>query len=328
MCCCARSVWFFSIPCRESSMYAIVVNTIFPIFSIIILGLVLKSRNFIDPPFMKTANQLVYKVAIPAKIFQEIGEISFMANFNLPAVLGTLGAMLGVTALSYLACRIMKVPTGRRGTFIHSSFHGNIAYMAYAVAYFSLGDTHFARMVILSGFVILGQNILAVWIVGAYGALDAEGRHPGTLAGRIAVNPIILSVLLGIAFSLLGTGLPPMVKKALDIVSGMAFPLALLLIGASLSFGAFRAMIKEIVGIGMFKLVAFPVVGYFLMLALQVPEPMILPGLILLAAPPATITYVMAMEMGGHPELAASSISIMTLLSAVSYSFILMAFGA
>ncbi len=321
-------VHLISSPCREAEMYAIVAHTIFPIFSIIILGMVLKKRNFIDQPFMKTANQLVYKVAIPVKIFQEIAEVSLVAHFDLYAVFGALGAMVGVTVLSYLVCLMMKMPTGRRGTFIHSSFHGNIAYMAYAIAYFALGDAHFARMAILSGFVILGQNILAVWIVSAYGAPDAEGRHPGTLARRIAANPIILSVLLGIASSLLGTGLPLTVKKALDIVSGMAFPLALLLIGASLSFGAFRAMIREVVGIGVLKLLILPLVGYLFMLALQVPESIILPGLILLAAPPATITYVMAMEMGGQPELAASSISILTLLSALSYSLILAVFGA
>ncbi len=308
-------------------MFNILVNTILPIFSIILLGFVLKRRNFIDPAFVKTANQLVYKVAIPVMIFREIAEASFRANFNLAAVFCTLAAMVAVVLVSILAGRTLKVPENRRATFLHSAFHGNIGYMAYAIAFYSLGESHFARMAILSSFVILGQNLLAVWVLSTYGTLNASGEHRGTLVKRILSNPIIIAVVLGIAFSVVGTGLPVMVKKGLDILSGMAFPTALLLIGASLSFGTFRLMQKEIVGIGMLKLVGLPLFGYLFMVAFQVPETLILPGLILLASPPATVTYVMAMELGGHPELAATSISILTLLSALSYSLILAAFA-
>jgi malate permease and related proteins len=55
----------------------------------------------------------------------------------------------------------------------------------------------------------------------------------------------------------------------------------------------------------------------------QVPPIFILPGIILLASPPATVTYVMALELGGDMELAASSISVLTLASALSYSLVL-----
>ncbi len=308
-------------------MFNILVNTTLPIFSIILLGLILKRRNFIDAPFIKTANQLVYKVAIPVTIFREIGEASFRANFNLAAVFGTLAAMMMVVVVSILTSRLAKISHNRRGTFLHSSFHGNIAYMAFAVAFYSLGESHFASMAILSGFVILGQNLLAVWVLSVYGTLNTSGEGGGSLFKRVVSNPIIISVVLGIAFSLSGMSMPVTVRKGLDILSGMAFPTALLLIGASLSFGAFRVMKKELAGIGFFKLMALPLLGYLFMALFQVPQSLVLPGLILLAAPPATITYVMAVEMGGHPELAATSISVLTLLSAVSYSLILAAFA-
>ncbi len=307
-------------------MFNILVNTTLPIFSIIALGLILKRRNFIDAAFIKTANQLVYKVAIPVTIFREIGETSFRANFNLAAVFGTLTAMVLVVLGSILTSRLAKISDNRRATFLHSSFHGNIAYMAFAVAFYSLGESHFARMAILSGFVILGQNLLAVWILSVYGSLNSKGEGNGSLFKSMVSNPIIISVVLGIGFSLTGLDMPVTVRKGLDILSGMAFPMALLLIGASLSFGAFRVMKKELAGIAFFKLMALPLLGYLFMVLFQVPEALVLPGLILLAAPPATITYVMAMEMGGHPELAATSISIVTLLSALSYSLILAAF--
>jgi predicted permease len=42
--------------------------------------------------------------------------------------------------------------------------------------------------------------------------------------------------------------------------------------------------------------------------------------MILLAAPTATLTYVMAREMNGQPDLAVAAVSLTTMLSAVSYA--------
>jgi hypothetical protein len=47
----------------------------------------------------------------------------------------------------------------------------------------------------------------------------------------------------------------------------------------------------------------------------------ILPAMILLAAPPATMTYVFATEMQGDKDLAVAAISVGTVGSALSYIF-------
>ena len=46
----------------------------------------------------------------------------------------------------------------------------------------------------------------------------------------------------------------------------------------------------------------------------------VVPAIILLAAPTATVTYVMAREMQGDSEFAVVAISVNTLLSAVTYT--------
>jgi predicted permease len=43
-------------------------------------------------------------------------------------------------------------------------------------------------------------------------------------------------------------------------------------------------------------------------------------AVILLASPSATVTYVMASEMGGEPELAAAAVTISTIISIVTYT--------
>lgn len=303
-------------------------DTIVPIFSVILLGYFLKQRGIIDPPFTKTANQIVFYVAIPAMLLNSISQAPFKENFHLAAVICLLCAISVQLILSLASARVMAIPEQHRGTFLQSSFHGNLGYMAYAIAYYALGQEEFARTAILSSFLMVAQNLLAVGVLVAFRTdrkVNQE-RQGMVFLKTIYRNPIILAVIVSMLYSSLGLSIPTPIKRGLEILSGMALPTALLLIGASLSFRAVRLRIKEIVGIGFLKLICFPLLGLVAMRIAHVPDFFILPGIILLASPPATVTYVMAVELRGDPELAASSISILTLASALSYSLLLFLF--
>lgn len=304
-------------------MVTILVNTILPIFSIIFLGYVLRRKMVIDDAFARPANQIVFNIGLPAVLFSEIAHAPFRENFDLLSVICSLAALGIVVLLSLAAIRVLSVRESRRGTFLQASIHGNIGYLAYAIAYYALGDVNFARMAILSSFLLIAQNLLAVWALTSYSADVRMNGQKWMVLKNIVQNPIIMSLAAGILYSALGFKLPEPLKKGLDILSGMALPTALLLIGSSLSFGALRSMLLEIISIGILKLMALPLIGYGLMAAAGLPDPVILPGVILLASPPATISYVMATELGGDPMLAATSVSVFTLASAVSYTIIL-----
>lgn len=304
-------------------MLNILFNSILPIFSIILVGYILRKRNVITEGFARPANQIVFNIGIPAMLLNEIAQAPFNENFNFRAVICSLSALCIVLLASMVIIRVLSVQESRRGTFLQSSFHGNIGYMAYAIAYYALGEASFARMAILSSFLMVGQNLLAVWALTSHNPEVRLNGGKWTVFRNIIQNPIIVTVALGIVYSALGFKIPLPLKKGLDIMSGMALPTGLLLIGSSLSFGTLKSMITEISTIGTLKLLVLPLTGYFLMVAVNVPQPLILPGVILLASPPATISYVMAIELGGDPELAATSVSVFTLASAVSYTLIL-----
>lgn len=300
-------------------------GVILPIFSIIFLGYWLKRKRIIDPQYVKPANQIVFYVAIPAMLLNEIARAPFKSNFQITAVLCLVAALALQVLLSLMIMLLKGTPRHRRGTFLQSSFHGNLGYMAYAIAYYALGKDDFARTAILSSFLMVEQNCLAVWALTTFQPkhLANRQRYAWILTKTIAHNPIILAVIAGMIYSAAGLPLPAPIARVLDILSGMALPTALLLIGGSLSFGSLRSMVTDIASIGVLKLLGLPVLGYLLMVLAHVPTVLILPGVILLAAPPATVTYVMAGELGGDPELAATSISALTLMSAFTYSLVL-----
>ncbi len=59
-----------------------IVTTIIPIFILVILGTIARSKGFLPPEFLGPANRLVFYLAIPAMIFRAIANASLTRQFN------------------------------------------------------------------------------------------------------------------------------------------------------------------------------------------------------------------------------------------------------
>ncbi len=298
-----------------------IIATIIPIFLVIFIGWLARKKRFIPDTFLAPANRLVYYLAIPAMIFRAISKASFHEEFNLSVLFITLLSIVAVFLSIWAITTLTGMSRRLKGTFIQCAFHGNLGYIGLAVVFYYLGDPGLAKGGIFAGFIMILQNILAVITLQLHaGKTDQKKGAAGENIRRIVGHPVILSALGGILFSLSGLHLPVIVDRSLVILSGMALPLALLLIGASLSFDLIRARFKEVLSVSAFKLAVMPGLGIFLFKLFSIPAADYLPAFILLAAPTATLTYVMAKEMQGDADFAVAAISGCTLLSAVSFT--------
>jgi predicted permease len=296
-----------------------ILSTIIPIFIIIFLGVFARLRGFISTDFVNQANRLVYYIAIPAMIFSAISKASLKTEVNLVVISATLVSILLIIGVSWAAALALKIPRTSRGSFIHCSFHGNLGYIGLAVAFYYLGHSGFVRAAIIVGFVMIVQNVLAVVILQVHSRINQDHfRLFDTLKAGLT-NPVILSALAGIFFSLMDLTLPVILDRSLDILKGMALPMALLIIGASLSFEKMKHDFVIVLASTGLKTMATPAIGLALFKLLGISPENYLPGLIILAAPTATLTYIMAREMGGDPDLSVAAISICTILSGVTY---------
>lgn len=325
-----------------------IVATIVPIFLIIFIGWFIKKRNFMQDIFLGPANRIVYYIAIPAMIFSAVAKASFHDEFNIKILLITFASLFIVAGFAWLLTTVSSMPRKMKGTFMQSSFHGNFGYIGLAVAFYYLGNSGFANASIFAGFIMILQNMLAVTVLQAYS--DSDKDSIGTASDAINIDsslppnscnvtarknktaifranfhaiirhPIILSAICGIIFSLSEISIPTIVDRTLSILSGMALPLALLLIGATISFKVIRSYLLQIVEISLLKLVVMPAVGILLFSVFSIPSSEYLPALILLGSPTATMVYVMAQEMDGDPDFAVAALSACTILSAVTFT--------
>ena len=298
-----------------------IANTIIPIFLIILLGWFLRLKGFVTTELLGPLNRLVYYLAIPAMIFKALANASFSAFFNPALLAATLGPILIVFLIALLSGLLFSVRRELMGTFVQSSFHGNLGYIGFAVCYYLLGEDGLTRASLLAGFMMCLQNLLAVLVLQFFSGNGEVSRTPWFFMKKILGNPVILSAVAGILFSVLRIPIGATINRSLGILSNMALPLALLVIGSSISLELVRANIHISFLAGFFKLLLLPAIGLVACLLLGVSREQLVPGVILLACPTATITYIMAGEMKGSTSLASSAISLNTLLSGLTFFF-------
>lgn len=295
-----------------------ILTTIIPIFAVIFVGWAAHFKGFINPEFVGPANRLVFYIAIPALVFRAISKASLHTQFNLQVILVTLLAVFLTFVLAWFLGRRLCSRQNQIGTYVQSSFHGNLGYIGLAVVFYFLGDEGLIRASILCGFLILLQNFLSVFILQFYAENATEHVSGFHVLKTIAGNPVVISSLMGIGFSAFKISVPLVLARSLDILAGLALPMALLVIGASLTLEQIRTRMSVVLSLTGIKLIFLPALGWSLFALFQIPNIEYLPAMILLSSPTATVSYVMAREMGGDSDLAVSAISICTLMSSIT----------
>lgn len=294
-----------------------ILENISPVFLVIALGYFSRKLGFLPDSFILSANRLVYYVAIPILVFSEISRGNFTESFYPSQIAGTFLAAAVVLGVSLVLGTSLKLPADKKSTFSQISYHGNLGYVGLAVVFYALGTGGRAEASVLAGFLILFQNIISISL---FTLMPGRGKRLSTQdLYRFLGNPIILSTVLGLFFSAAGLSLPHFVNSTFDIVGDMALPMALLIIGGSLTQLTIGRL-KHVALSTTLKLAVLPLTGYALFQVLEVGPAQTLTAVILLASPSATISYVMAAEMGGDTDMAATAVTISTAVSIVTYT--------
>ena len=295
-----------------------ILENISPVFLVIGLGYLSRKLGFLPDSFIQPANRLVYYIAIPILIFSEISRGNFAESFNPGQIGGTFLAVAGIFTLSLVAGGAMRLSPNGRATFSQTSFHGNLGYVGLAVVFYVLGTEGRAAASVLAGFLMLFQNFLSISLF----TLLARGGERLSLntVWKFLGNPIILATLLGLIFSAGGIKVPGFLAHTFRIVAEMALPLALLIIGGSLKPFSTRR-VRLVALSAALKLAILPMAGFYIFRLIHLEPGAAGAAIIFLASPSATISYVMAAEMGGDKDLAAAAVTASTALSIITYTF-------
>lgn len=311
-----------------------IANTLLPIFLIISLGLILRKTGFAPDRMFKQSNSLIYWVALPCLLFIKTSQIAVQGSSTLRVVTVLISSTIVCILLGYFIGWILKISSSLLGTFVQGAFRGNLVYVGLPVIFFSLSTKDGivppqveALAIVSIAPMVIAYNIIAIVVLLQPKLGEKKGKiveHIRNIFISLITNPLLISVVFGIAYNISGLKLPLFIHRSFSTIGQLALPLALLGVGSSLRLNSLQRGLIHSFTSSLIKVVAAPIAGFFIGDYLGLTPVELKIALLFLACPTAVVSFVMAEQLKGDSVLASSIILISTLLSFLSFIVILL----
>jgi predicted permease len=174
-----------------------------------------------------------------------------------------------------------------------------------------------------------------LFITGVIAVLEAtrvSGQSPlrvaGHVAGRVLLNPLVISPLLGTLFATAALPLPKAASNYLDLMAATVGPAALFSLGLSLIERKLTGNIGEVIWLSTLKAVFNPLLTFVLVSYVFAMDPFWSKAAVILSAmPTGANAYVIAQQYNVHVETASSVVVVSTGMSVVTISLLLIWLG-
>ena len=299
-----------------SELFSQVLNVTGPVFVLVLLGLVLRRTKLINEVFVQQASNLVFRATMPVMIAVGLMKTEISTAFDVQA--GILFTLFSVVSfgLIWVWARLRVEPRADRGVYVQGAFRHNCGMVGLALVVNQYGEAGLGIASFLLALHAFIFNIMSIFVLSYYSSSLALKPVQFTL--DIVKNPLILSVIVGIALNLLEVRFSPWVETSLTSFGSLTLTLGLICVGASLSLSSVRVSGGVALSAALVKLIWIPGISAVVLIALGV-EGMVLGALVLfMASPTAAASVVMVRAAQGNHGLAATIVVLATLGSVVT----------
>lgn len=257
-------------------------------------------------------NKLVFKLFLPAMVFQNIYTTDLKTAFD-----GALLAyLLVILAVMWLLLMVL-VPcflTDRRtcGAFIQGCLRSNSIIFGLPLIAGLFPGQDLGCPTILTAITTVVFNVIGIITLEFF---RGNKPDPRTILRNLSRNPVLLASLAAIALVALRLSLPEFLAKTVGAMAGMASPMGLLLIGASLQFQ--KQAHNRALWISLFlRLFLIPAISLLGAALLGWHGLELCTVLIIMAAPTSVSAYSMAQVMDSDSTFAANQVGLGSILGA------------
>jgi malonate transporter and related proteins len=285
-----------------------------PIFLLIALGWLLRTRGFLGPSFWLGAERLVYWILFPALLLLTTASSDLTGLRGLPLAIALVASIVLTAALAFA----LRGRLGLDGASFTSVFQGairNNTYVGLAGAGALYGEAGLAVMGIVVFVVVTLVNVLSVIVLVSHRGRAMRVRD---LLVSLAKNPLILACVGGFVLNTTAIGLWDLANAMLEILGRAALTLGLLCVGAGLDLGRLGRNPPAVIAASALKLVVMPVATWGFCRLFGVEGVPAATALLFTAAPISASSYVLARQLGGDAPLMAGLITLSTILAAIT----------
>jgi predicted permease len=303
-----------------------ILNLALPYFGLIFIGFACGKAKGLPEAGLAWMNFFLLYVSLPALLFRIMSETPFSELNNPPFLIATTLATVSAFVLAMVAGRITGELSLRKATIAGlAGAYGNIGYMGPGLALAVLG----AKAAAPTALIFCCDSIFLFTIVPLLMALT-DRDHPsvlhavGVAARQIALNPLIMSAVLGALVAAFHIPLPTALDRTLLFLQNAAAPTALFVLGVTVALRPFDRVPWEVPGVIAIKLLIHPLIVFGLMLLFgPFAQPWAATAVLMAALPPALNVFVIARQNNTWIEPASVAVLIGTFASVVTLTSVM-----
>jgi malate permease and related proteins len=301
-----------------AQFFAVFLNVLTPVFSLVVLGYVAGKRLGLDA---RTLSRLAYFILTPAFVF------GYMSNAHIDGALAARmiafisAVYAGSTVIAFVVARLMRRDRATTAAFVMMAAFGNVGNYGLPISKFSQGDA----AIVPSAIYFLANLVLAfvicVWAANSAGDSRVMARWRAVL--NVLKTPALLALVPAMVFNALDVRWPLFVTRPLDLLGNALIAIMLLTLGAQLAVAGIprpsRDMLAAIsVRLLSGPLLAFALAGLFGLTGIERNT-----GIILASMPSAVLVSIIALEYRVRPEFVTASVLLSNVLSIVTLTVVL-----
>ncbi|WP_117595544.1 MULTISPECIES: AEC family transporter [Haloprofundus] len=288
-----------------------VVSNLVYLLVLLAVGLGLRRLGLLDDARTDRLTQFAFYVALPALVFTSTASQSLGEVLEPRLVVGFWAVLLSAAAVGWVVHRRESSPAVRSVAVVQS-YHCNLGFLGLPIVAATFGDVVTAKASLLLGVGALTQVPLTIAVLVFVNNADADLRSE---LRNLFANPVLVALSVGLLASASGVSVPSPVWSGLEALAGFALPVALLVVGASLSLDDTAVDFSTVGSVVALKMLVMPAIALATFSLLSADVSTTRAGVLMLAMPTAVSTFIYATELGGDANLASANVFATTVAS-------------
>ena len=296
-------------------------SIIFPLIFIVLCGYIASRSQFLERIHITGLSKFTFYISVPSFLFLNMAQADLKTSVSLN---GFLSFYIPVILIYFFALIIDRYTLSkhpqyeRHSVFALGSSYSNTVLVGLPIIIAALGE----QMMGIIFMIITFHSALLFTLTFLISANSASHVFSwSTFAKNMLLNPVVLSISMGLLVNLAGITLFSDLSNGLALLAKPAIACALFVLGANLAFYKISDNWQAAAIASLLKLVILPTLVLVLGTHVFAINESLLKVLVLLSASPLGVNaYLIACQIKQHQDTLASAVVLSTVLSVVSFS--------
>jgi hypothetical protein len=301
--------------------FSLIINQLLVLFTVMFVGYVMGKLNILDGHANKKLTSFVVYVSTPALIISGMTDRSVVnADVNLIQIVGiSVICYIFLFILTLFTPQLLRVPKEDYGIYKFMVMFSNVGFMGFPV----ISSIYGRGAILYAALFNLPFNLL-LYTLGIYFVSMHTSEKKFDFNWKTFLNAGVVAVAIGLFLFVTKLRLPMFIEDSIVMVGDLTTPLAMLIIGVSLTNIPFKSVLlnTRIYIFSFLKLIVYPAITMLIVSSLIDHEMLIGVAVVIVGMPVAANAVMLSKEFEGNEKVAAEGVFMTTLISIVSIPFL------